>query len=286
MGKITGKTKITGLFGLPVEHSLSPAIHNAGFKSLNLNYCYLPFRVEEAELATAVKSVRSLGMAGVNVTAPHKQAVMPHLDEVSPEASFLEAVNTIVNEEGRLVGHNTDARGFLAGLQYNVSAGEISEGKALILGGGGAARAAAAGLVQGQMETLFFALRSPEKLEPWQKTFNEAYPEVEIRAVALGGQDFKECLRKATLVINTLPALKDENSQDWFLEILAQARPRAFFSDLRYNPEEPPLLKMANSLGCRVQNGLPMLLEQAVLSFSLFTGVQAPRQAMREAVNL
>ncbi len=286
MVKITGETKITGLFGLPVEHSLSPAIHNRAFAILGLNYCYLPFRVEEAELEGAVKAIRSLGLAGVNVTAPHKQAVISHLDQVSPDAIFLEAVNTIVNQEGRLVGYNTDAQGFLTGMQYKVSLEEISAGKALVLGGGGAARAAAAGLAQGDIPALSFALRSPEKLDSWLKALQEEYPQLEARALPLGGREFKDCLRETTLLVNTLPAGEEESRQEWFLQILAQARPHTFFSDVRYHPKEPPFIKMGRSLGCRVQNGLPMLLEQAVLSFELFTGVQAPRQAMREALGL
>ncbi|MEW6213855.1 MAG: shikimate dehydrogenase, partial [Nitrospirota bacterium] len=137
--KITGTTKITGLFGYPVEHTLSPAMHNAAFEALNLDYCYVAFPVHPDFLEDAVRAVRALNLSGVNVTIPHKEKVISLLDKIDKEASFIGAVNTIVNSEGILTGYNTDGRGFMQSL----SEGNISvEGKdILIIGAGGASRA-------------------------------------------------------------------------------------------------------------------------------------------------
>src|SRR4030042_3325641 len=124
--KISGRTKITGIFGHPVEHTLSPAMHNAAFKALGLNYCYVPFLVHPDYLEDAIKAIRALNLCGVNVTVPHKEKVMPLLDEINEEASFIGAVNTIVNSDGRLTGYNTDGRGFIQSL---LEGGTSIEGK-------------------------------------------------------------------------------------------------------------------------------------------------------------
>jgi len=136
---INGKTRLTGLFGYPVEHTLSPAMHNAAFSALGLNYWYIPFLVHPDSLASAVQGVRAMNLAGVNVTVPHKEKVIPFLDEVSEEASFIGAVNTIVHDKGRLTGYNTDGKGFMQSLDEK---GVSVEGKdVIVVGAGGASRA-------------------------------------------------------------------------------------------------------------------------------------------------
>jgi len=117
LNKIDGKTKVTGVFGYPVKHSLSPLFHNAAFASLGLDFIYLSFAVKPEELKIAVKSIRSLNMVGVNVTIPHKEKVLPYLDDISPEAKEIGAVNTIHNKRDRLTGYNTDGDGFIESLQ-------------------------------------------------------------------------------------------------------------------------------------------------------------------------
>ncbi len=137
--KITGKTRITGLYGYPVEHTLSPSMHNAAFEHLGIDYCYLPFSVPPDSLKSAVEAIRALNLAGVNVTIPHKESVIPYLDNVSEEASFIGAVNTIVNQDGKLTGYNTDGRGFMRSLSENNILTDNK--KVLIVGAGGASRA-------------------------------------------------------------------------------------------------------------------------------------------------
>ncbi|MDI6727402.1 MAG: shikimate dehydrogenase, partial [Thermodesulfovibrionales bacterium] len=136
---ISGKTKVTGLFGYPVEHSLSPAMHNAAFEHLNLDYCYVTFSVRPDLLGDAVKAIRALSLSGVNVTVPHKENVIPFLDEISEESSFIGAVNTIKNDNGKLTGYNTDGKGFMQSLSETGI--DIRGKKILIVGAGGASRA-------------------------------------------------------------------------------------------------------------------------------------------------
>ncbi|MBI5213149.1 MAG: shikimate dehydrogenase, partial [Nitrospirae bacterium] len=136
---ISGKTKVVGLLGWPVGHSLSPAMHNAAFEHLKLDYCYVTFPVMPDLLSDAVKGIKGLGLGGANVTVPHKENAMPFLDKISEEASFIGAVNTIKNDNGRLTGFNTDGRGFMQSLS---EAGiDVKEKRILIVGTGGASRA-------------------------------------------------------------------------------------------------------------------------------------------------
>src|SRR4030042_3433413 len=138
--KISGKTTITGIFGYPIEHTLSPAMHNAAFEATGLDYCYGPFLVHPDGLENAVKAIRSLNIRGINITVPHKEKVMQFLDEIREEALFIGAVNTIVNTDDRLIGFNTDGRGFMKSLDE--SGISVKDKDILIIGAGGAARAA------------------------------------------------------------------------------------------------------------------------------------------------
>ncbi|MDP3049139.1 MAG: shikimate dehydrogenase, partial [Thermodesulfovibrionales bacterium] len=137
--KISGKTKVLGLLGYPVEHSLSPAMHNAAFEHIGLDCCYVTFPVKPGFLKDAVRSVRALNLAGVNVTMPHKENVIPLLDKVDADASFIGAVNTVVNINGKLIGYNTDGNGFMRSLSEAQIA--VNKKNVLILGAGGASRA-------------------------------------------------------------------------------------------------------------------------------------------------
>ncbi|HDH51800.1 MAG TPA: shikimate dehydrogenase, partial [Nitrospirae bacterium] len=149
---VNGKTKITGIFGHPVGHTLSPAMHNAAFRSLGLNMCYIAFDVLPKDLPDAVKAVKSLNLLGVNITVPHKENVIPLLDDVNAEAKFMGAVNTVVNSEGKLTGYNTDGLGFMSSL---AEAEISSDGKTiLIIGGGGASRAISYYLSRGKATDL------------------------------------------------------------------------------------------------------------------------------------
>jgi shikimate dehydrogenase len=267
---ITGKTKITGLFGYPVEHTLSPAMHNAAFEHLGLDYCYVPFLVHPGSLAKAVESIRALSLAGVNVTVPHKEAVMHLLDEVNEEASFIGAVNTIVHREGRLTGYNTDGRGFMRACEENGIA--VAGKKVLVVGAGGASRAVGYYLSE-KARGLDICDIDAKKLEKLVSDLSKISGNVSAlqRIDNQAGYD---------IIINATPlGLKKDDPHPVDLEALL---PTQIVCDLIY--KRTPLLDLAANKGCRTMDGLGMLLWQGVLAFELWTSVSPPVDKMRKAL--
>jgi shikimate dehydrogenase len=268
--KITGKTKIVGIIGYPVEHSLSPFMHNAAFELLGIDYCYVPFLVHPERLEAAVQSVRALNLCGVNITVPHKEKVMRFLDKVDDEASFIGAVNTIVNSDGRLTGFNTDGRGFMRSLSES---GIIVEGKDVaIIGTGGAARAIGYYLAQ-KAETLSIYGRTTERSEKLVRDLNKIKKHVRVL------RDLSS-IREFQIIINATPlGLKKDDQLPCDASLL---RPGQTVCDLIYR--DTPLLIESSKKGCAVLNGLGMLLWQGVFAFELFTGKKPPVDAMRSAL--
>lgn len=283
---ISGRTGVCGIFGYPVAHSFSPAMHNAAFSALGLDFVYVPFLVEPDHLPVAVEAVKTLGLAGVNVTIPHKQAVLTFLDEITEAAALIGAVNTIVNQSGHLLGDNTDGKGFLHALEEKT--GFTPAGKTvLILGAGGAARAVAVQLALAGVKKVFVANRSRERAELLAALLVEktmAAAEVVSWPGGKENQRLVEVLRDTELVVQTTPLGMYPN------EGLALPLPDSVFKpgqvvcDLVYNPAETLFLKHARDVGATAINGLGMLLYQGVLAFELWTGVAAPVQVMRKAL--
>jgi shikimate dehydrogenase len=268
--KITGKTKIVGIIGYPVGHTFSPAMHNAAFESLGLDYCYVPFPVPPDRLETAVQSIRALDLCGVNVTVPHKEKVLPLLDSIDEEASFIGAVNTIVNWDGRLTGYNTDGRGFIQSLSEN---GVNVEGKDVaIIGAGGAARAIGFYLSR-KAGTLSVYGRTMERAERLVGDLNKRKNNVRVLPDLSAIEEF-------TIIINATPlGLKTGDRLPFDTSLLRQGQT---VCDLIYR--ETPLLREASGKGCAVLNGLGMLLWQGVFAFELFTGEKPPIEVMRSAL--
>jgi len=267
---ITGRTKITGLFGYPVEHTLSPAMHNAAFRHLGLDYCYLPFRVHPDLLGQAVDSVKALNMAGVNVTVPHKEAVIPFLDEVNEEALFIGAVNTVVNSDGKLVGYNTDGRGFMRSLaEKDITAGNK---KVLVVGAGGASRAISYYLSE-KAERLFLFDLDGDKRDKLVSDLSR----IRNNVTGLAGPGPAE---EYDIIINATPlGLKKGDPLPFGASGLT---PGHIVCDLIY--KQTPLLEAAQAKGCTTVNGLGMLLWQGVLAFELWTKLTPPVEVMRTAL--
>ncbi|MEJ2323753.1 MAG: shikimate dehydrogenase [Nitrospirota bacterium] len=268
--KIDAKTKLVALLGHPVGHSFSPLMHNAAFEDLGLNYRYVAFDVMPDNLGEAVAGVRALGLAGVNVTVPHKENVIQYLDEVSSEASFIGAVNTVVNENGRLKGYNTDGRGFMRSLEEE---GISAEGaRVLICGAGGAARAVGYYLSEkASLVTLFDVVR--EKAEALSAVLCK-------RGNVACVESLEKALPAADIVINATPiGLKEGDPLPFDLSAVG---PEKVVGDLIYR--ETPLLREAASKGCRVFNGLGMLIWQGALAFELWTGEPPPYKIMRKTL--
>jgi shikimate dehydrogenase len=267
---ITGKTKITGLFGYPVEHTLSPTMHNAAFDHLGLDYCYLPFLVHPTRIRTAVESVRALNMAGVNVTIPHKESVIPALDSVDEEAMFIGAVNTIVHRDGTLRGFNTDGRGFMKSLSENQI--EVEGKRVLVVGSGGASKAISYYLSE-KARTLHLYDIDKNKMEKLVSDLLKIRTNVSGLTRPPKPGDFD-------ILINATPlGLKDEDPLPFDIDGL---NPLQTVCDLIYRRTR--LLENASVKGCLTIDGLGMLLWQGVLAFELWTVVSPPVEVMKKAL--
>ena len=264
-----------GLIGWPVEHSVSPAMHNAAFEELNLpwRYSLLPTPPEGVEARLA--SLRSGGYRGANVTVPHKQAVMAHLDEVSAEARAIGAVNTILVHGDRLIGHNTDGNGFLYAL---AEGGLQPRGKrALILGAGGGARSVVYALTR-EGCTVAIHNRTAQRARDLARDLQLADSQASIVA------DLKELdLDRFDLLVNTtsLGMWPRTDSSPWPAPLPIPARWTVF--DLVYNPTETRLLAQARAAGATTIGGLGMLLHQGILAFKMWTGQAPSMKTMRLA---
>lgn len=264
--------KILGIIGDPIDHSLSPAMHNAAFRASKLPYLYLPFHVRPRELGHFVKNARACGLAGFNVTIPHKEKIMRYLDSVSPEARTIGAVNTVIVAGGRFVGHNTDAPGYVRSLKEET--GFHPRGKRiLILGAGGAARAVFFALAQAGAKEIAVCDQIPGKARRLVKEFQKRFRQVQI-----GGVEMEE----TDLLINATPVgLKGTRFKNLPIRKLPR---RAIISDLVYHPAMTPLLKEAERRRLRIHSGLGMLLHQGALSFHLWTGKNPPLRVMKHAL--
>lgn len=274
---ITSSTKLVGLFGHPVGHSQSPLMHNTAFVERKLDYRYLAFDVAPGELANAVQAIRALGMRGVNVTIPHKVAILPLLDEVDPLARQIGAVNTIVNEQGRLIGYNTDGSGYVRSLVEETHLA-LTEQRVTLLGAGGAARAVACALAQEGVKAIRILNRSREKAEQLAHLLR---PVTDVQVVA--PEAYQEAVESATLLINTTSVGMYPHTEEvpistnWLHSGL-------IVSDLIYNPLKTKLLAEAERAGAKTHSGLGMFVYQGALAFALWTGVEAPVELMRQTV--
>ncbi len=272
MSTVDSGTGLLGLFGHPVEHSISPLIHNQALKKHNLNFVYLAFDIKPEAVQSAVAGIRSFGIKGVNVTIPHKKKVVEYLDIVEDTAQKLKAVNTIVNDEGCLKGYNTDIAGFQRMLEKD---GQfiIKGKKVLIIGAGGAARAVCSALCEKDAAELYIINQTPEKalrvVEKWSAT----YPEIEFGGGGLTEEFYGPLLEKVDLVVDTTPVGMEPNVEQPPVIKTGNIHSGQLVVDLVYNPRETTILQEASKKGARTLNGLPMLLYQAAESFHLWTGV-------------
>ncbi|KHO62353.1 shikimate dehydrogenase [Thermoanaerobacter sp. YS13] len=263
--KINANTKLYGLIGHPVEHSLSPLIHNYAFNSLNLNCVYTVFNVLPEKLEEAVKGVKALGIRGVNVTVPHKEKIIDYLDVVSEEALKIGAVNTVVNEGGILKGYNTDVYGFIDSL---TEAGEkIERRKAVVLGAGGASKAVCVALALDGIDSIIVANRSVERAKDLSEYIKK---EFKIPCDYCSINEVEE-IPEIDMLVNTTsvgmyPKVEDSPVSE---KVVSKAK---FVYDVIYNPFETVFLKYAKKNGIKYSNGLSMLVNQANYSFKLWTG--------------
>ena len=276
---ISGRTKICGLIGDPVEHTLSPVMHNAAFKDKRLDYLYLPFRVKKERLGQAIDGLRALNIRGVNVTIPHKVDVIPYLNELDPLAEKIGAVNTILNDDGILKGYNTDATGFLTVL---LKRGIRPEGRrVVILGAGGASRAISFILAEKGSSLVIlnrqlefdWAVQLASRL--WQAF------QIEAQALELNETNLKAALSQADILVNATSVGMSPNKDETPVPDRL-LKPELVVFDIVYNPIKTRLLKEAEAVGAQTINGLEMLVEQGALAFEMWTGIDAPVEVMKK----
>lgn len=266
-----------GLIGNPVSHSMSPDIHNLAFQDLNLNYHYHAFHVENSDLADAMKGIKPLGIKGFNVTVPHKVAVMEHLDHIDESAKQLGAVNTVLNESGKLIGYNTDGNGFFISLRPSLFK-PLEKNSILIIGAGGAARA------------IYYTLSkyAPVKVDICNRTLKKAVYLIEHfgagqRGEALTIQEAESNLSEYDIIIQTTSIGMHPDTDETPIS-LANAKENSLVCDIIYNPLKTALLKEAETKGLRTLNGVGMLVEQAALSFQIWTGIKPNTEKMAEII--
>ncbi len=279
---VKGSTRVVGVIGHPVAHSASPQMHNAAFRVLDMDWIYVAFDVRPGEVKEALDGIRALGMRGVNVTVPHKGEAFASVDERTPEASAIGAVNTVVVEEGRLVGHNTDVYGFREALK--VAGFYPLSGKAVLLGAGGAARAVAyaLGTADGVEEvvilnrTLGRAERLAEEMEG--KTGRRFLPG------PLTEEALEEALEGAGLLVNATSVGMHPDVDASPLPSPDVLRPGLSVYDLVYVPPRTKLMRQAEERGAKAVGGLDMLVYQGARAFRLWTGIDPPVEVMRKAL--
>ena len=277
LNKFNHTTKVVGVIGHPIKHSYSPLMHNISFELNKLNYIYLPFDVTVSSLKTALKGMVALNIAGLNVTIPLKEKVGQYLNEISDEASIVGSVNTIVNEGGKLYGYNTDVYGIVETL--NPYKEEINGNEVVVIGSGGASRAALYALIKDfKPEKIHIVNRTPDKAESLKEYFQAKMLYDNIYSYELVPPDLVELFQKAKLIINTTSIGMHPDVDDSPTTIEDSFREGQIVFDVVYNPLKTKLLYLAEKNGATTLNGLTMFVEQGAKSFELWTNKEMPKE--------
>ncbi|HIK09239.1 MAG TPA: shikimate dehydrogenase [Oscillatoriaceae cyanobacterium M33_DOE_052] len=283
MKEITGKTRILGIIGDPVEHSLSPVMHNAAIAHLNLDYIYVPFPVKPKDLTTALAGFEAVGVQGFNATIPHKQAIIPLLTEVSPLARSVGAVNTIWRTPEGWAGTNTDVEGFLAPLLSIPR--QWHQIKAVVLGTGGAARAVVAGCAQLGCQEIIMVGRNQEKLAAFVASWAHQAPPVPMTPVTW--EELPQILPQAGLLVNCTPVgmYPHIDAAPVSATSMQYLPPGAIVYDLIYTPCPTQFLQLAQDVGATTIDGLEMLVCQGAAGLKIWLGRDTvPVTVMRDAL--
>ncbi|MBI3962155.1 MAG: shikimate dehydrogenase [Deinococcus sp.] len=274
------RAELVGVFGYPVDENPTVIMQEAAFRAAGLNWRYLTIKVPPEALADAVTGLKAFGMRGINLTIPHKRAIIPFLDQLTPAAELIGAVNTVVNKDGKLLGENTDGKGFIMGLRQDAKLDPAGR-SAVVLGAGGAARAIAVELALAGAKRIIVVNRTPERGQelvgllnkrtkataeyvPWQKPYSvPAGIDTLVNATSIG----------------LFPNVNDVPKVD-----MVSIRKGLLVCDVIPNPPVTAFMKAAGKRGATVMSGLPMLVYQGAIGFKLWTGVEAPVAAMRQAL--
>ena len=279
---LTGRTRIVGVIGDPVEHSRSPQMHNAAFAKARLDYAYLPFHVRSDDLAAAIAGFKAINVVGINVTLPHKQAVLPYLTSLSREAELIGAVNTLTFTQDGIHGDNTDAPGVLRALEENENMAVPVGEAVVVLGAGGAARAVVVALALAGVASITIANRTVERAVSLAEEMQTKIG-VTVQGMGLEDDRLPIAVQRSVLLINTATVSMDMThplliSADWL-------QPNTIVYDIVYTPPVTPLMRAAAGRGCRTLGGIGMLVHQGAIAFEKWTGVAPCTEVMRQALS-
>lgn len=278
---ITGKTHLLGVIGYPIEHSLSPVMHNAAIAELGVDYAYLPFAIAPEDLSAAIAGFGAIGLQGFNVTIPHKQAIMPLLSEITPIAQAIGAVNTVWRTAQGWSGTNTDVEGFLAPLR---SQPQWQSNRAVILGNGGAARAVVAGCAQLGLAQVQVVGRKRETLQAFLKSWTDS--PLTVNLTVHQWDELPTLLPTAGLLVNTTPIGMAPHIDSSPIPVteLKKLPPEAIVYDLIYTPRPTQFLQLAHAQGNVIFDGLEMLVQQGAAALHQWLQRPVPVEVMRRSL--
>lgn len=281
--KFNHNTKIVGVIGHPIKHSFSPLMHNIAFELSGLNYIYLPFDVPPSALKDSLKGMVALGIKGFNVTIPLKEKVIPHLKDISEEASIIGAVNTIVNDDGILRGYNTDVLGVNESLMPYKD--ELQGAIVTVIGAGGASRSVIYSLIRNfKVERINIVNRTEQLAESLKDYFSTKMLFSNIKSYPLVPPDLVDVFRNSKLIVNTTSIGMYPDVDDAATTILESFTKDQIVFDVVYTPIKTKLLKLAESQGARIITGLKMFVEQGAKSYEIWTGEQMPKDKVYKAL--
>lgn len=283
--RITGHTELIGLIATPIRHSKSPMMHNTAFEELGLDYAYLVFEVGNDRLSDAVTGLRALGVRGWNVSMPNKTPIMQYLDEITPAARLCQSVNTVINDNGHLTGTVTDGIGYMEALKSEGI--HISGEKITVLGAGGAATAICMQAALDGVKEISIFNRRDEFWDRAQENVEKILRETDCKAARFDLAD-KEALRReiadSMLLTNATNVGMAQLKGQCLIPDEGYLRPGLIVTDVIYSPEKTALLEMAEKAGCKIQNGLGMMIYQGAAAFKLWTGRDMPVEAVKKAL--
>ncbi|MDE0637023.1 MAG: shikimate dehydrogenase [Candidatus Poribacteria bacterium] len=287
--RITGHTRIIGVIGAPVEHSRSPQMHNAALVKAGLDYVYVPFHVPVDAVAEAMNGFKALNVVGINVTLPHKQAVIHFLTSISREAELIGAVNTLIFINGEVHGENTDAHGFLRALEETGASVPVDK-DVVVLGAGGSARAVVVALALAGVRSVVIANRTVSKAVALAEELSEKINVQEetghktvLEGMGLQDSQLPDAVRSSALLVNTASSSMDTShplliDPNWL-------QPSTIVYDIVYTPPMTTLLTTAAEKGCKIVGGIGMLVHQGAIAFERWTGVEPCVETMQKALS-
>lgn len=279
--RVLGTTQVYAILGDPVKHSLSPIMQNAAFAAFGIEAIYVPFHVAAEHLPAAVAGLRALKVRGVNVTIPHKEAICPLLDRLDATARLIGAVNTVVLRDGKLVGYNTDGAGLIRALERGLGFDPAGQ-RVLVLGAGGAARAAVVALAQSGARQVDIANRSIARAQSLVARYAGHFQQTCFTALALNDKDLAASIKNADLIINSTSI--GLSGESFNVLVWSDLKDGCVVYDMVYQPPTTALVRDARAAGIAAGDGLGMLAAQGEIAFQLWTGI-APGSTLSMALD-